>query len=933
MKPLFAPSAVLAACALGMTPALARAQTTAIRGTVTDATGTPVPGVAVTVVGTRLGAMTNDEGGYRIAAAPAGTLQLRATRIGYSPVTLNVTASGATTVADLHLTKMAATLSNVVVTGVFDPRTARQASVAITTLDTSALRVQVPVSTADVLKKVPGVFVNSALGEIRNIVYSRGVSAGSVDAATGYYYVSMQEDNLPVTSITGTNYGPDYFFRADATVARVEAVRGGSASITSANAPGGIFNYRSQTGGDQGSGTVSVRGGDQGSNLPYGRFDLNYGGPISTGWTYDVGGFYRDDRGQRDAGYPMNQGGQLKANATHDFASGGILRFYAKYLNDRNGWFEFIPSTNFSNPTYAPGFGANSSVLMPRFQTTVYSGIRGENVDIDPSRLVDSQDRAVGSSFSKNIGGIEITNDVRYSNKNRNWQSSAVIFTSSLTDILPYAFNGVVASPGTYTFRNANTGQVVATVDRSNPFNPSITSNTLGTANTISSLALYQQDYVSEVMDQLRLSKQIGSQRFTIGGYFSNAGIRHYSDIGGFGQMTFQPRPQMLAISYTDPSGKTYQVTAPNGAGSARGDNEAQTTWRNASLFFGHSWEITSKLNFDWGARGEFITASGTNTQDSVATTSGGGRDGNPLTLYDNDVHVLYNRYGYNKTMHTLSLSGGLNYLVSSDVSVYVRGSRGEKTPDLNYFQSITTPFLASNVNPVNQKIDQLEGGVKFQRGTFSATATPFYSYLHDIYSQQTFTNTTTGAFYNGPVLYNAIKTVGLELETHGQMTNGLGLGTAITLQNSKAVTWNLAESGGQGPQSDTVVSYSGGQAENNPKVMFDVTPTYTHGSLSTFVTWHYLSKRPANVPHAFDLPAFSQFNAGFDVAVMRQTRLGLAVNNLFNGQGIMSWTPPGLLYSRGYYTSADIRANPNAIFGVVPIQPRSVYLTLSHAL
>jgi hypothetical protein len=65
------------------------------------------------------------------------------------------------------------------------------------------------------------------------------------------------------------------------------------------------------------------------------------------------------------------------------------------------------------------------------------------------------------------------------------------------------------------------------------------------------------------------------------------------------------------------------------------------------------------------------------------------------------------------------------------------------------------------------------------------------------------------------------------------------------------------------------------------------------------------------------------------DVTVLGKTRVGLAVNNLTNSNGIMSWTPPGLLVSRGYYSPAQVQANPNAVFGVVPIQPRSVYLTL----
>jgi outer membrane receptor protein involved in Fe transport len=930
MKRLLASSTAVAGAVAGAAAAAA-AQTGTIRGTVTDQTGTPVPGVQVVVAGTRVGAVTDDAGRYRIVGARAGVDTLRASRIGYLPTTQVVTGAG-DVVADLRLTHAAAQLSSVVVTGVFDARTAREASVAISTLDTTAIRMTPAVSSADLLKKVPGVFVNSALGEIRNIVYSRGVSAGSVEAATGYFYVSMQEDGLPVTSITGSNYGPDYFFRADATTGRVEAVRGGSASITSANAPGGIFNYRSQTGGTEGSGEIRSRTGSQNGHA-YQRFDLNYGGPLgssSGNWTYDAGGFYRYDRGVRDAGFPMNVGGQLKANATRELAGGGYLRIYGKYLNDRNGWFEFIPVTNFADPTYLPGFGPDASVLMPKSQVTVHSDIRGKDITIDPSRLVHSQDRAVGASFSrelKSLGGIQVDNDVRYSNKYRNWNSSAVVFTSSLTDILPYAFNGVVASPGIYTFTNTATGQQVATVNRMNPFGPSVTSSTLGSGNnTISSLALHIEDYVSEVMDQLRLSKKVGNQRFTLGGFFSNAGVRNYGDIGGFGQMTFQSRPQMLAVSYTDPAGKTYQITDKNGFGSSRGDNEAQATWRNVSAFFGHSWQITPKLNFDWGARAEFVTAKGTNTRDSVTQTNG--PDGNPLTLFDNTTHLLYNKYSYDETMRTTSVSGGVNYLLSKDVAVYVRGSHGQKTPDLNYFFGITSPFLAANVSPVNQKIDQYEGGVKFQRGTFSAVATPFYSYLHDIFTQQALQN-TDGTFYNGPVVYNSIKTVGLELETHGTLSNGLGLGTAMTFQNAKAVTWKLVDAGSPGPTDDKIVDYSGGEAENNAKVMLNVTPSYARGPFATFVTWHYLGKRPANVPHAFDLPAFSQLDAGVDVTVLGKTRVGLAVNNLTNSNGIMSWTPPGLLVSRGYYSPAQVQANPNAVFGVVPIQPRSVYLTL----
>jgi iron complex outermembrane recepter protein len=113
---------------------------------------------------------------------------------------------------------------------------------------------------------------------------------------------------------------------------------------------------------------------------------------------------------------------------------------------------------------------------------------------------------------------------------------------------------------------------------------------------------------------------------------------------------------------------------------------------------------------------------------------------------------------------------------------------------------------------------------------------------------------------------------------------------------------------------------------------MFDLTPSYRRDGFGGFLTWRYLGKRPANVPHAFDLPGFSQFDAGGDVEVWNGVRLGLQVSNLTDSHGIMSWTPPGLLFARGSYSPTLVQANPNAVFGIIPVQPRSFYLTLSRA-
>jgi outer membrane receptor for ferric coprogen and ferric-rhodotorulic acid len=75
----------------------------------------------------------------------------------------------------------------IIVTGVFAAKAAEKAPISINVVTSKDLAQQVAASSADLLKNVPGVFVNSALGEIRNVVFSRGISANSLDGAGGYY--------------------------------------------------------------------------------------------------------------------------------------------------------------------------------------------------------------------------------------------------------------------------------------------------------------------------------------------------------------------------------------------------------------------------------------------------------------------------------------------------------------------------------------------------------------------------------------------------------------------------------------------------------------------------------------------------------------------------------------------------------------------------
>src|SRR2546423_8941191 len=62
----------------------AQVATGTIQGVARSESGTPVEGVNVVVVGTRLGAQTRADGRYQINGVPAGQNTLRANRIGFT---------------------------------------------------------------------------------------------------------------------------------------------------------------------------------------------------------------------------------------------------------------------------------------------------------------------------------------------------------------------------------------------------------------------------------------------------------------------------------------------------------------------------------------------------------------------------------------------------------------------------------------------------------------------------------------------------------------------------------------------------------------------------------------------------------------------------------------------------------------------------------
>ena len=85
---------VLASCLIATSmPASAQQQMASLVGVVRDTAGAPVPGVEVWLRGSDLYTHTADNGGFRLLDITPGNSRLTVRRMGYEPITVNITLS------------------------------------------------------------------------------------------------------------------------------------------------------------------------------------------------------------------------------------------------------------------------------------------------------------------------------------------------------------------------------------------------------------------------------------------------------------------------------------------------------------------------------------------------------------------------------------------------------------------------------------------------------------------------------------------------------------------------------------------------------------------------------------------------------------------------------------------------------------------------
>ena len=916
-----------------------------LSGEVRDNRDQPLLGANVMLEENGFFGITDVNGLFEISDVAAGKYRLVITHLGLKTYDETLEIINSDVSLNIVLDEDLLNLESVVVTGTFDPRKQLESSTAITVLKSKTLKQIFPRGTADILQAIPGTFVDASAGEVFTRVYSRGLSAAAEDDI-GWYYVSLQEDGLPVSLVQHSYYGPDLFHRLDLTTKSVEGIRGGSAAITALNAPGGIYNFISQGPRDQFGGELQVSGGIEGEGNPLTRVDLDLGGTFGNNWFYNIGGHYRVDEGARNTDFTFSKGGQVKFNIIKRNKN-GYFKFYGKILDDFTNRYTGVAATNFDDPQAAFGQDFNSTALMmPAFNSAIPDGRRlaeGATNDFDPSQGVHAQDRAFGIDIFQNLGnGWSVRNNLKFSDKDANWQTSISNTIFELGNPFAYFISGAEFPVGQVVFRDARSGDELARVDNSGSLAAfggeegtfEYLSNGTLPNDAIQGTATWLNDNTArEWMDQLTFRKQAENHDLSFGlaGGFSSTSL--YVQ-GGFGYVTFDPNPRMLRVTLENPDQPVIALSDENGASNYGGlffvNTRADVS--QIAAFVNDRWKIAEQFHLDLGLRYESINHDGSKDR-SAPFAQEGGVDGDPTTAFDNSVLAPTGEQDeFDFTYGYLSHSIGLNYSFQEGAALFARFSGGHKAPELNYYFNNFANVPINQAGEV-QKINQAELGLKWTLPHFSFTTTGFWSQLKNIGLADFVFDGEENTVFFAPVQFNATRTIGLEWESAYAATNNLSFLFNGAVQDAKATDFTVFQANGTiDTADDEIEDFSGNRLAFNPTIMFNLGAEYQNKGFSSFLKWQFMGEREGNIANAFQLPSYSIFNLGAGYAINKNWSVDALITNLFNSEGLANFFGPNSFGSSANQATAEfIQDNPDASFIVVPVLPRGALLRLGY--
>ncbi|HAI70795.1 MAG TPA: TonB-dependent receptor [Idiomarina baltica] len=638
----------------------------------------------------------------------------------------------------------------IVVTGSVGGRTQIESAIAVTSIDDEVIQNFKPNSEVELFRLIPGIQANGGNGPGGNAnIAVRGLPV----ATGGSPFVQIQEDGLPTVLFGDMQFGNnDYWTRFDASTARVESVRGGTATTFASQAPGAIINYISHTG--------EVEGGYVGLSTGIGydekRVDFRYGGSASDSVLYHVGGYMKTGRGPLDDGFNTSESMQVKANIT-------------KYLEDDESYVRFYLKVADTQEPFYTG-------------SLAYANISGNKIsNVRPYPGMDGRSASNFSTLNQsflivnNEGGVERVN-----------MSGITTEALALGNEVHYVLEHDIVVDNKMRWTDMSGGFT-------EPFHgPGVTANVIGStvngavvdqiryANGPMAGELYEQPYIDTNTNVFTNISDVGSfvndltisKEFNLDGSILNARVgyfymnqkiamdwhtnRNFREAGS-------SNPAQLDLF--DAAGNQLTANGLAGFNDNWGDccaRDYDLEYTNTAPYVALELELDEFI-LDGSVRRDTVDASGYTVQSS-GNAFDTIIDGVAIPTLLPDGKEEYPDYSESYTSYTF---GGL-YKFNEDTSFFARASKGNRfnsdrqtvSGKINPDGSLTQAGRVAAVDEVNQ----YEVGVKNRGEMGEADYTVEFTLLKGDFTQSNYEPTSTPACPNGGcILDNEYRTTGFE--------------------------------------------------------------------------------------------------------------------------------------------------------------------------
>ncbi|MGQ3051893.1 MAG: TonB-dependent receptor [Roseateles sp.] len=754
-------------------------------------------------------------------------------------------------------------LEAVVVTGTARREGVRklEAGFSITTATEEQIKQAAPASTADILKTVPGIFVETSGGQAGANIRVRGFPTPGDGPYSTFQLNGAPLYHLPTLSF----FEHSQLFRLDDTIERMEVLRGGPSPIFGSGQPGVTVNFIQKDGRSPEAGLRITTG--TGSLK---RVDGVYAGKLSTDWNLMVGGFWRQSQGVRDTQFPADEGGQASLVLSRKLDAGS-LQLYARALRDRNAFFTAIPvvgGADGKSVSSYPGFNALKdyfygnelrAVVLETGRATGRTLPNGRpeiqrstlTKDLADGRGADVQ--TFGANLDTKLGDWTLTNKLSHTSgdtptyalfSGANPQTLGSYIASQVTaangDAAVVAAAGRVATTGTATFTNGG-GAVAA-----------------GTPVIVNGMWAVDKALRS-TSNETRLSREIGpGNNLTVGLYLAGYSSHDVWALGQAQLMTVQSHARLVDVQLDNGVRVSRNGFVPPPFSF---NLDANYSGNTRAFFIADEWQINPQLRIDLGARRETQRITGT-----IANVGNGDLDADPLTLHNNNLSYLNGTHTLiDSKLSRTSFTAGANYAFSREFSAFVRANKGHRMPDFDVLRGRG----ANEAKDPVEDITQLEIGLK--------TATKLYSAFLTAYANK-LTNSQTQQFTNAGnvVLRPNSEAKGVEFELALRPGYGFEIAATGNFQNAKYKDFQ---------------QFTGKRVERAPKFQARLTPSWQTqtglGQLRAFATLSHVGDRFADQTNTLTLPAYRTVDAGAVFSMDNGLEVRLTGTNLTNKIGL----------------------------------------------